>query len=76
VPGVWIGSIRSQLRMNRGREVLSRVGIVEWRTVIGRRVGGQERLGRDLREGRRARGVEDVGVKIKLREVSTYRLIQ
>lgn len=61
-----MGSIRSHCRRNRGNDVLRSVGIVLWRRVIGSKIGGHERLDNARRDGRRARGVEDVDVTISL----------
>jgi hypothetical protein len=64
--GVKIGSIYSQLRRKSGSEVLKRVGSVLCSNVIGRRAGGQVRLGRARRDGRRVRGGLAIGVRMSL----------
>jgi hypothetical protein len=64
--GASIGSIRSQERRKRGREVDMIDGIVLWSRVIGRIAGGQESVGSARREGRSVRGPCVVGVIINL----------
>jgi hypothetical protein len=64
--GVRTGSMLSQVLKQNGRDVLMNDGIVLWSRVIGSRVGGQERLGRARRDGKRARGPFDTGVIINL----------
>jgi len=53
-----------------GKDVERKVGIVEWRRVMGRRDGGMLREGRMRRFGISARGVEVIGVMIRLLHVS------
>jgi hypothetical protein len=48
----------------------SKGGSVEWRIVIGTRVGGQVHVGSARRDGRSARGVDVTGVRIRLECVS------
>ena len=42
------------------------LGMQEWSVIIGRREAGAKRDGRDFREGSRARGLEEVGVRMSL----------
>jgi len=62
--------MRKVWRRRMGKEVERKVGIVEWRIVMGRRDGGMLREGRMRRFGIRARGVEVIGVMIRLLNVS------
>jgi hypothetical protein len=68
--GVRIGSMWREERRTSGALVASKGGRVEWRRVIGRRDDGQIQDGRARREGRRARGPEEMGVRIRLWHVS------
>ena len=67
--GVARASMRRLWRRSSGKDVERRVGIVECRRVMGRRDGGMVRDGRMRRFGIRARGVEVIGVMIRLLNV-------
>jgi hypothetical protein len=64
--GVRTGSMKNHVRRKNGIDVEKNVGRVLCRRVIGRSWGGQDRDGRDFKEGRRVRGGELVGVRISL----------
>jgi hypothetical protein len=66
--GVRIGSMWREERRNNGELVERRGGRVECKSVIGRREVGQRRDGSARREGRRARGPAETGVRIRLCE--------
>jgi hypothetical protein len=64
--GVVMGSMWKKERKKSGPDVLRNVGSAFVRKVIGARMGGTMRDGRARREGRRARGVEETGVRMSL----------
>lgn len=70
--GVRIGSIWREERRISGVLVDNRCGRVEWRRVIGSREVGQRRDGRARREGRRARGPAETGVRMRLNRVNFH----
>lgn len=63
--GVTMGSIENVERRTSGVDVDIRVGIVEWRSVVGRRLGEMEKEGRSESDGYIVRGGAEVGVTMR-----------